>query len=142
MNQIEKKSRFINFITRGIKYNPAIIFKNIKKIKRVNYPIILKLKIKDIKTILLLIIEEKSINVLVDAKIERKVNCFITINKAKTLHNLLRGKISITNISLINKLTINAFNINYINIFYILITSLKKSYNEIIKGTRFTLIKK
>ncbi len=140
MNQIEKKARFINFIIKSVKYNSEIIFNNIKNIKGLRYPIIFKLRIRDIKSNLFIIFENGSINVISDYKIKKKPHCFITINRAKTLHNLLRGKMLITNISLIGKLSINSYNSNYINLFYIFVTSLKKSYNEIIKGTRFTLI--
>ena len=140
MNQIEKKSRFINFIIKAVKFNNQLIFKNSQYIKQLKYPIIFKLRIRDIKATIFIIFEQNSINIVTDSKIKRKANCFITINRAKTLHNLLRGKILITDITLIGKLAINSCNRKYINLFYILITSLRKGYKEIIKGTRFTLI--
>ncbi|HOJ64386.1 MAG TPA: hypothetical protein PLE45_08190 [Spirochaetota bacterium] len=142
MNQIEKKLRFINFIVKSIKYNSTTIFNNLKNLKFKRYPIILKFKIRDIKSAFFVIIEKDSINISSELKIKRKVNCFITINRAKTLHNLLKGRILPTAISLIGKVSINADNKKYIPIFYTIITSTKKSYNEIIKGTRFTLVEK
>lgn len=142
MNQIEKKARFLNFIIKTLKYSTNTIVNNIQRIHINKYPVVFKFRIRDIKTTLFIIIENNSINISTEPKIRQRSNCFITINRARTLHNLFRGKLLITDISLIGKISVNTNNPKYKQLFDIIITSVKKYYLEIIKGTRFNLIEK
>lgn len=135
-----KVIRFIKFIDQTLSFAAESIVKN-KILKKDKNGMRMKFVIQDVQYVrYLTVLEDKY---LLDTKKpddDIPTNCYMTFDKAKTLHLVLIGKVSPLNLSLVGRVTIiykNAKSRLFANIY----TPGKEFYQKLTKGTRFTLKK-
>ncbi|OHD09507.1 MAG: hypothetical protein A2086_16850 [Spirochaetes bacterium GWD1_27_9] len=134
-NNETKKQRFMNFIDQTLNKSCENILKIVSG-KNSLAPLTLKIKIKDVGYLRYIKFDGDTFTVI--NQNADKIDCSMLFDKAKTLHQILLGKILPQNISLIGKYNILFFN-EKSKIFTSIYGHAKNNYAEIIKGTRFTL---
>ncbi|MCG8571423.1 MAG: hypothetical protein MJB14_14915 [Spirochaetes bacterium] len=136
----KKRLRFAHFLDQTLEKSSEIIFKRVQDNKKLNFPLVLKLVVQDIKYLRFVIINEEY-QIVKKLPEETKIDCYMIFDKAKTIHYLLSGKISPLSSALIGKFKIIYLN-NASRLFSTIYNPAKNCYLQLIKGTRFSIKKK
>ena len=135
MEKENKKKRFIEFFDKTIELTSDEMKEKISQQAK-NRPLILKIRIKDLNLTRIVIFSNNSSTIT--SKTQKKTDCTIMFDKAKTFHQIMSGRILPYNINLIGKFKI-IYNNERGKILGTVFIPAKNNYCKIIKGTRFTL---
>ncbi len=138
IKELSKKQRFVGFLEKAlVKSAESVHDKYRKKAGCKNKSITLKFIIHDVKFLRYITISTDGYD-FSKTSLSSNIDCLMSFHKAKTLHKLLSGKLLPLNYTLIGKISL-VYKNQQSRIFTSIYTPLKINYQDISKGTRFTL---
>ena len=140
IKELSKKQRFVGFLEKALVKSAESVYEKYKKKACCrNKSVTLKFVIHDVKFLRYITISANGYD-FSKSSVSSNVDCLMSFDKAKTLHKLLSGKLLPLNYTLIGKISL-VYKNQRSRILTSIYTPLKKNYQDISKGTRFTLNK-